>query len=156
MEFVSILALVLGIFLGLKLLYFGVGILRDQFNISGQLLPYISFLIIFALVVALTNIVGKVVKETIHMTFFGSFDRIGGVVFGALKWAFAISLFIWISKYVFPDFLNTYTDSVILSKIEPIAPFTISYFTSLLPILDEIFNENNDAFSQLRIFHFLI
>ena len=82
MEIVSILALILAIFVGFKLLYEGISFLRDQFHLSGNFLPYLSFILLFIGTILLVNIIGKAVKKLLDLTLLGGVDNIAGGILG--------------------------------------------------------------------------
>lgn len=65
MELFFLVAIVLGIFLGFKLMSMGMEFLQREFNADKKFLPYISFSIIFILVLALTIFFWQANKELI-------------------------------------------------------------------------------------------
>jgi membrane protein required for colicin V production len=93
----SLLAIVLGIFLGFKLMREGMIFLQKQFNADQNTLPYISFFIIFILVVVLVTLLAKRIRNAIDKTFLGRVDEIMGAFLGAFKTLFMISVLLWIA-----------------------------------------------------------
>ena len=55
MEVISLVGIILGIFLGFKLMGEGMLLLEEKFNADRSTLPYISFGIIFMIVVILVR-----------------------------------------------------------------------------------------------------
>ena len=87
MEIVSILAFILAIIGSFKLLQEGMTFMQEQFDVSGKLLPYLTFIIIFILIILVVNLLGKALKKILDMTLLGSFDNLAGAVIGLFKWA---------------------------------------------------------------------
>jgi len=141
MEVVSLLALVLAIFVGFALLHEGINFLRDQFDISGNFLPYLSFILLFIGTVLLMNLLGKILKKVLDMTLLGGVDSLAGAVFGLLKWSFGISALLWIFNYFEINPLANHVDSAILYPIIlEVAPGVISFISMVLPISDDFFS----------------
>ena len=96
LEIVSFLALFLGIIGGFHFLHWGINLLHEQFQIAGKIVPFLAFLMIFTGIIVLVSIVGKALKKVVHMTPLGGVDTLVGAVIGAFKWAFMLSVFVWI------------------------------------------------------------
>ena len=67
LEIIGILAFVLAIIGGFKLMEYGMTYLDDYFEDFDNLLPFISFLVIFLGILILINMLGKVVKKMIDV-----------------------------------------------------------------------------------------
>jgi len=140
MEVVSLLTLIVAIFVGFKLLHEGISFLRDHFEVSGNVLPYLSFLILFVGTILLMNLLGRVFKKVLNMTLLGSVDNIAGAVFGVMKWSFGISALLWIFSYFEINPLENYIDNaVVYPIILSIAPTVISFIVGVLPLSDDFF-----------------
>lgn len=137
MEIVTILALILGIIGGFKLLHSGMDFLDQHFDINGTILPYVSFILIFVLIVILVNLLGKSIKKVLDMTLLGNFDNLVGSIIGFLKWAFAISVIIWISSGFGLDFPADWThNSFLFPFVEAVAPKVIEWLGAVFPFLE--------------------
>jgi len=140
MEIVSLLAFVLAIIGGFKLLHTGMELLEEHFEISGNLLPYLSFLAIFILIVVGMNLLGKILKTVLDMTLLGSVDSLAGLILGTLKWAFGVSIVLWLTSYVGVLFPDTYIEnSQLYGYIEPIAPVTVEFISTIFPFANDLF-----------------
>lgn len=141
MEIVSILAFILAIIGAFKLLHEGINFLQDNFQLSGKLLPYLSFLLIFVAIIVLVNLLGKAVKKMLDMTLLGSFDSFAGALIGLLKWAFGLSVLIWIFNYFEINPIDKYAeDSFVYPMIHSFAPTVIDYISALLPFARDLFS----------------
>ncbi|MEO1053882.1 MAG: CvpA family protein [Bacteroidota bacterium] len=142
LELLMIAALILGIVLGFKLIYFGMDLLNDHFEMNGQLLPYISFIIIFLLAVFLVSMVGKWFKKLIDYTLIGSIDNFLGALLGLLKWALGLSTILWLSASFDMHLPEKWTDgALIFPYLLNVAPKTAEYVSFLLPFTDGLFDE---------------
>lgn len=145
MEIVSLVAFVLAIIGGFKLLHTGMELLEQHFEINGNLLPYIAFIVIFILIVVGLNLLGKILKKVLDMTLLGSVDNLSGLILGTLKWAFGISVILWLTSYVGMLIPDSYVeDSILYSYIEPIAPVTVDYISTILPFANNLFEMIED------------
>jgi membrane protein required for colicin V production len=96
MEVISLFGIVLGILLGFKLMGEGMILLDEKFNIDKSTLPYISFIVIFLIVVLLVRLLGSLVKNSVDKTFLGPVDQVLGAGLGMLRTLFMISVMLWI------------------------------------------------------------
>ena len=141
----SIIAFIGAIILAFMFLDWGIRTLDNMIEGFNGVLPYLAFVMIFVGVAVAINLIGKMLKKAIDLTLFGSFDSIVGGIVGVLKWVFAISLLIWLSRNVGievpPDMQS---DSLLYSRLEPVAPFIIDTFSEYLPFLKSLFQSIAD------------
>lgn len=141
MEVVSILAFILAIIGAFKLLQVGMDFIQENFQLTGKLLPYLTFILIFIAIVILVNLVGKSVKKMLDMTLLGSFDSLAGAIIGLFKWAFGISVLIWIFNYFQINPIDAYgEDSVVYPLVVSFAPTVVDYISALIPFAKDLFS----------------
>ncbi len=136
----SIVAFLVATVLAFYFLDWGVHMLDDLVEGFSGVLPYLAFVLIFIGVAIAINVIGKAFKTAIDLTLLGSFDSIAGGMLGVLKWAFGLSLLIWLSNQVgieVPPGLQE--GSLLYSKIEPVAPMVIDGISEYLPFLKSLF-----------------
>ena len=63
----------------------------------------IGFLVIALLVMAVANIVGGIISETVHKMGLGCLDKLAGAVFGFLQGALLVTLVILVTVAFFPE-----------------------------------------------------
>lgn len=138
MELFFLVALVAGVLLGFKLMGWGVEILAKKFNADTTVLPYVSFLLIFILVLLLVLFIGNRIKSSMDKTFLGKVDAIAGAVLGLLKYAFSISILIWLVESFKLDWMETWTsDAKLYPMVAKVAPKVSSFFGDFLPFFKE-------------------
>ena len=135
------MALILAVIGGFKLLHEGMDFLQDKFDLSGKLLPYLSFLLIFIVIIVLVNLIGRAVKKMLDMTLLGSFDNLAGALIGVFKWAFGLSVLIWIFNYFEINPINQYSEEAILyPMVTSFAPSVVNYISALIPFAEDLFS----------------
>jgi membrane protein required for colicin V production len=145
MEIVAIIAFILAVIGGLKLLHIGVDFLRSILPEAGGWVPYVAFFVIFLVILLGVYLLGKIVKTVLDFTLVGSFDGLAGACLGILKWAFGLSLILWVAITVgIPIPEDIKQDAVIYPYIETLAPKVVAYASDWLPYTEnivEIFKE---------------
>ncbi len=142
MELFFLFALVLGVLIGFKLMGAGVEYLHKEFNADTTILAYLSFLIIFILVVILVTFLGKQIKNSMDKTFLGRVDAVAGAILGALKYMFCVSVIIWlISSFHYSLPAHWTKDSWLYPATAGFAPRVAGLFSGFLPVFKEIFKQ---------------
>lgn len=141
MELATILAFVLAIIGGFWLLQWGMDLLDQHFEINGNLLPYISFILIFIGIVLFVNLVGKMLKKVLDITLLGSVDAFAGGIVGLLKWTFGVSILLWLTTnmglLIPAEYIN---NSKLYPYIVSVAPTVVEYVAILWPLAEDIFH----------------
>ncbi len=149
LEVVTILAFVVALLGGFKLLYLGMDLLSNEFNIQGPMLPYIAFVIIFIGIVLLIHMLGKVLKKILDLTLLGSVDNIIGAFLGMLKWAFGFSAILWVTNAFGMTFPEAWTQgSYLYPFILYFADTVAKYAAVVLPFLQDLFNAIKELLSS--------
>jgi len=82
---------VLGFYIGFKFLHFFEKIVSKYISGSGSFLPYLTFFLVFVLVIVMMILFAKLLEGILKLTALNAFNKIGGAVFGTLKFALVIS-----------------------------------------------------------------
>jgi len=99
-EVASLLALVLGIWGAIKFSTFTAAKLYDWFDMTGQYVGIISFLVTFMIIVVIIHFVGVLADKMIDAIALGFLNRILGMVFGLLKSVLILSVFFTILNVI--------------------------------------------------------
>lgn len=138
-ELAGIVALLAGIFGGIKYGYFAEGYLENWTDWSVSSIEIASFFIVFIGIVVLVSILAKILTTIVHSIALGLINRIFGALFGVIK----MGLFILIILLIF-DYINgegrfisgaKLQESVIVSTIRELS-------STLLPSLEQLLNES--------------
>jgi membrane protein required for colicin V production len=140
MSLFSVLAIVLGVLGGFKLMGLAMIYLQDHFHADKSTLPYISFFVVFIIIVVVVMLLGKMIQGSVDKTFLGTMDKSLGACLGFFKMAFVISIIIWIAdslKFSPPE--EWTKDSWLYPFTASIAPVFSSWIGSFIPFFKEIF-----------------
>lgn len=141
MGLISLLAIVLGILGGFKLMGEGMLFLQREFNADKSVLPYLSFILIFVLIVAGVNMLGKLVKSTLDRTLLGYIDQAMGAILGAFKWLFLLSVVFWLVDSLQWNEPSWTEDSVLYPYVELFAQWLTLWISDFLPFFKETFRQ---------------
>lgn len=142
MGLISLVAIILGIFGGFKLMGEGMLFLQREFNADKSVLPYLSFLLIFILIVIVVNILGKMVKATIDRTFLGTMDQAMGAILGIFKWLFMLSVILWIFDSLEYNLSEDWTEGSMLY------PYAVLFATELAGWVSQVLPFFKETFKQ--------
>lgn len=149
LEIVGILAFVLGIIGGFKLMELGMTYLDDYFEDFDHLLPFISFLVIFLAILLLVNLVGKAVKKVMDMTLLGGVDKFAGAVVGLAKWAIGLSLVLWLTQNFGIVLPGQDEDLVLYPYLAELGPNLIKSMSVILPFAEEMIESIKELISPV-------
>lgn len=152
MEIITLAAFFIAIVTGIKLLDWGISILERYIVGFDHILPVIAFAIIFIAVILLMNYIGKSLKTILDMTLLGSLDDIAGAIMGAIKWAFFISVLIWIYESFLGEAQHgAVQNSYLYQPISELAPGIIGLFSSVYPSFMDFFDNSKEHINNVDI-----
>nr|WP_255488029.1 CvpA family protein [Pontibacter sp. KCTC 32443] len=136
LELVSLVALVVAILGGLKLLHVALPVVRDFVGDVGGVLPYFTFLLVFIGIILAVYLLGFILKKVLDFTPFGFFDNVLGAILGALKWCCAISLLLYVSDMagisITPE---TASESIVYPVVLKATPYALDILGYVLPFV---------------------
>jgi len=147
MELVGLIALILAILGAFKLLHTGIEFLNRYIPEYGNFVPFIAFVGIFIGILILINLLGHLTKKLMDLTLLGAFDYVAGAILGVFKWAFIISVILWLTTQIninIPDKLTE--DSFLYPYILNFAPSVGKYVASVFPFADNLFESIQELF----------
>ena len=141
----SIIAYIIGIAAALKLSAVVAVHLQKNITLSLKWLPFISFALVFFVVVILVNWSGKLIEKTFEMAFMGWANRIAGVALYLIFYSIIFRVFLFYTEKI--NFFEpaTIQQSATYPYLRPWAPQVIEGFGKLLPLF-------KDTFTQLEAF----
>lgn len=139
-ELISLLAIVVGVLAGIKLMGWAMVLLDDKFNIDEKVLPYLAFGVVFLLVVILVNLLGKLIKLSVDRSFLGSLDQAAGALLGLVRTTFMLSVVLWITDSLKLRFFSSWTEgSWLYPIVAGFAPKVSNWIGELLPVFKDVF-----------------
>lgn len=119
-----------------------------EFNIGY---PIMGFLVVFLITLILIRIVGWILKSIMNLVLLGGIDSLVGALFGAVKAAFFISLFIWQANLFKLDLPKEWRrKSEILVYVEPIAPAIVSFLEPFFPKVEDILKNLEEVVDKIK------
>ncbi|MEE4197684.1 MAG: CvpA family protein [Bacteroidales bacterium] len=142
-QLATLAALLLGILGAVMFSDFTSSLIIKNFEVSGQYLPLISFAVTFIVIVIAVHLLAKLLNKLIDAIALGIVNRILGMLFSLLKYAFIISIVLVLinkadEKYSFiPD--ETKENSLFYKPLSDFAPMIFPYlhFDKLKKELEE-------------------
>lgn len=157
LELIQILAFFIAIIAGFKLMEWGAQYVSRYVEQTG-LAMFISFFVIFIVIILTLNLIGTALKKLINLTLLGSIDDAAGAIIGLLKWALTISILIWIFGFFNVSISEEYTSSAMVYPfVKSIAPYLFELFSGVAPYFRELFDQGKEAFeeNERQAFHTL-
>lgn len=148
-EVIGIVAFVLAIIAGFKLMEMGMTILAEYIEGYTELLPFLSFIIIFLGIILLINMLGKLLKKMIDMTILGGFDKAAGAVVGLLKWAIGVSILLWLCLNFGVALPGQEEDLVLYPFLAELGPNLIASLDSVLPFAQDMLDSIKEMLSPV-------
>jgi membrane protein required for colicin V production len=145
-EVASLAALILGIWGAIKFSSFTADKLYDYFDMTGQYVGIIAFLVTFGIIVVIIHFIGIIADKVVTAVSLGFLNRILGIVFGLFKTVMIMSVFFVILNAIDArrPFLpkEKIEESRFYNPISDIAP-------AIFPIIGEGgFNRSFDRFKK--------
>jgi membrane protein required for colicin V production len=149
LEIFGILAFVLAIIGGFKLMELGMTYLSEYFDGIDNLLPFISFLVIFIAIILLVNLFGKLVKKMVDMTLLGGVDKFAGAIVGIVKWAIGLSIILWLTNNFGIELPGQDEELVLYPFLAELGPSLITALDVVLPFAEEMLESIKELISPV-------
>jgi membrane protein required for colicin V production len=146
----SIIAFVAGIAAALKLSALVAVWLQQATNITVQWLPFISFLLVFVIVVLLVRMGAKFIEGAVNLVLLGWLNKTAGIVLYAVLYIIIFSVFLFYAQqlHLFAD--ASIQESATWPYIIPWAPKVIDTIGSVVPWFKDMFQELGIFFESVN------
>lgn len=146
----SVLAFILGLAAALKLSAYVASTLSTQLNSSGKWLPFLSFLLVFVVVVFLVNIVARLLQKSIELFMLGWLNKLAGVFLYVILYCILLSIFLFyaVQLHIFKP--ETVAASICYPYIAPLGPMVINGLGSIIPVFKNLFAQLQQFFGSLQ------
>ncbi len=141
----SIIAFIIGLAAALKLSAVAAIYLQKNVAVPGKWLPFISFALVFLVVVILVNWAGKFIEKSFEMAFLGWANKMAGAALYIVLYMIIFSIFLFYADKIHLLQPNAFQQSVTYAYIKPWGPVVINNFGKAIPIF-------KDSFASLEIF----
>ena len=144
----SVIALIIGLAAALKLSTVAAGYLKESTSISAQWLPFISFAVVFIVVVLLIRWGANLLEATLEVAMLGWANKLGGILLYAIVYTLSYSVMLFYAEHMKLIGPQTIAQSVTWSWIRPLGPMVIDGFGKLIPVFKDMFAELETFFAQ--------
>lgn len=137
---VSVVALLLGVWGAIHFSSFTAKWLVEKFNLSGEYMPVVAFIVTFVLVVVAVHFVGKLVQKLAEAVALGWLNRLAGMLVGVMLWGFVVSVVLSVgNKFDIPK-PEVRDKSILYAPVAKLAPAIFPYikFDTLKKGLQEL------------------
>jgi membrane protein required for colicin V production len=145
-ELASLIALILGIYTAIYFSGYAADFLVNSLDMDHDYVPITSFVITFIIVVLIVYVLGRILEKFVNMIALGFLNKLAGGVFGVLKAALFISVFILILNHYHINFISPEKkdNSLLFEHVEEIAPYIWNRLDELGDDKIEKFRDNVD------------
>ena len=137
----SFLAFIVGLAAALKLSALLAGYLENSTGVSGKWLVFLSFVLVFLVVVIVVNLGARVIKRTVGFAMLGWVDKLGGIFLYILIYTLIFSILLFFAEKTFLLNQTTIEESRVYKWIAPWGPLVIDNLGKIIPIFKGMFNE---------------
>lgn len=145
----SIIGYIIGLAAALKLSALVAVYLQKNISITGKWLPFISFALVFIVVIILVNLGAKLIEKTFEMALLGWLNRIGGAVVYILLYSIIFSVFLFYAEKINLFTRESIQQSITYSFLRPWAPAIIGGFGYIIPWFKNSFNQLESFFEDV-------
>ncbi len=147
----SSIAFIVGLAAALKLSATVAMYLQNNVAISSKWLPFLSFAVVFIIVVLLINLGGKLLEKTFEMALMGWANRVGGILLFISLYIIIFSIFLFYAVKINLFEEGTIQSSKVYPFVKPWGPKVINASSTILPVFKDMFNQLSNYFESLTI-----
>ena len=142
----SIIGFIIGLAAALKFSALVAVYLQKNISITGKWLPFISFALVFIVVIILVNLGAKLIEKTFEMALLGWLNRIGGAVVYILLYSIIFSVFLFYAEKISILTSKSIQQSITYPYLRPWALAVIGGFGDFIPWFKNSFNQLESFF----------
>lgn len=142
----SLVAIIIGLAAAMKLSAVVAGYIGKSVNVSQEWLPFISFILVFIVVVLLIRLGAKAIEKSVQTVLLGWANTLGGIIFYVAIYTLVFSVVLFYAeqmKWLQP---GTIQQSVTYKYVQPWGPKVIDGFGSVIPFFRDMFDKLENFF----------
>ena len=137
----SLVSVIIGLAAAMKLSTVVAGYIGEAVNVSDELLPVISFAIVFIVVVLLIRLGANAIERTVEVVMLGWLNKLGGIIFYVAIYTVVFSVLLFYAEQVNLVRSETIEKSISYSFVQPWGPRVINSVGSIVPLFRDMFAE---------------
>lgn len=146
----SVLAIVLGVIGALKLSGTLALLLFDGGEKGGRWVPFVSYIIVFMLIVWVVRLGAKLIQRSFEAVALGWANRLAGALMYGFLLSFIFSSLLWLFNQMGIINPETRSASYVYPVVAPLAPRVFSLIGAVLPFARHIFDDLSRFFDQVN------
>lgn len=149
MALFSFFALLLGLAAAIKLSAVTALYLKDTVHISARWLPFVSFLLLFFLVVLAVQLLGKLIEKSADWVMLGWVNKLGGILLYALLYTLLYSILLFYLTQMKLISEEALQNSVAARYLAPWGPAVMDFMGKWIPIFKDMFSSLKEFFGNM-------
>ena len=145
----SILAFIIGLAAALKLSSAVADYLQGSTSISVKWLPFLSFLLVFIVVILLVRWGGKLIEKSVKLVLLGWLNKAGGIILFVVLYSIIFSIFLFYFEKLHLLQSSTIQSSQTYPYIQKWGAKVIDELGSLIPIFKDMFSRLGKFFEGI-------
>jgi membrane protein required for colicin V production len=137
----TFLAFFVGLAAAIKLSAIVANQLAHQTTIGSKWIPFISFILVFAVVVIIVKALGKFIEKANEMIMLGWVNKIGGVLFYLFLYGIIFSILLFYLKNLGILKPTTIENSKFYPFLSPLAPDALNLIGNIIPFFKDVFGQ---------------
>jgi len=135
------LAFFVGLAAAIKLSAIVANHLSHQTTIGSKWIPFISFILVFAVIVILVRALGKFIEKANEMIMMGWINKIGGVLLYLFLYGIIYSILLFYLKNLGILKPTTIQVSIFYPYLSPLAPDALNLIGNIIPFFKDLFGQ---------------
>jgi membrane protein required for colicin V production len=145
----SIVAFIIGLAAALKLSTVVASWLGNSVSVNTKWLPFISFALVFFIVILLVRWGARLIEKTFQLALLGWVNKIGGIAFYLALYTIIFSLFLFYTEKIQLIQPSVIEASSTYSYLSPIGPKVMNSMGTVIPIFKDMFAELSAFFGKV-------
>lgn len=123
--------------------------LQNSTNINVKWLPFLSFILVFVVVILLVQLAGKAIENLFDITLLGWVNRLGGALLYTGMYTLLFSIILFYADKMHLVNSDSLMESRAYSMIGGLAPLVIEGLGNLIPVFKNTFHELEIFFENI-------
>jgi membrane protein required for colicin V production len=149
MALFNTVSLIIGLAAAVKFSVFISPVIAEKFEISGQLTPLFSFVLVFLAAMFIIRLAGKLLEKTLESIKIGFLNRVGGMALYMVLYLSMASVIVFYLKKTEIIDDNLIVQSYTYPWLAPWGPAVLDGLGTLIPIFKNMFEELEAFFDEL-------
>lgn len=145
----SLLAFIIGLAAALKLSAVVASYLSKNVTSATKWLPFISFLLVFIVVILLVSLGARLIKKTVDLAMLGWLDRLAGMVLYIIIYTIVFSIILFFAEKILVLKPIVIESSVVYKYVSPWGPKMINNLGKIIPFFKDMFLQLESFFGSL-------